>query len=345
MLRWLLYKSIEPLSIMFKYLLLILSLLLNHYSIASDLDNTSTKIVDTFESLFGVTKGKRRNHTKGFCFSANFSPVTSKIEVYSNSALFQFPSNVTGRFSHSGGSDFAADNIPAEYGMGLSFYFAAGSNAVLSNSQLASFRHLMALNTLDFFPVSNPQSFAQFLQARLEGSTALENFKQANSEFLRFSLHQDKQPKLLQPYEGHIYNSINSFYLVNDAGFKTPVRFKFVPTSNRKVVVPPKNQFFYENIKRNLDKGAVSWDLLFVVANKDDAINDSSILWEGKHKTINAGQLTITSVNTESEGQCGSINFDPLVLSKGVEPSNDPMLLTRKKAYAISQKRRLTDKK
>ncbi len=330
---------------MLKCLFFTFAFLLSHVCIASNLDNTSKEIVDTFESLFGVTKGKRRNHTKGFCFSAEFSPVTSYIEAYSNSALFKFPSSVIGRFSHSGGSDFAADNIPAEYGMGLSFYFPTGSSAVSSISELASFRHLMALNTLDFFPVSTPQSFAKLLQARLGGSNAIEKLKKTNPEFLRFSLHQDRQPKLLKPYEGHIYNSINSFYLVNDAGFKTPVRFMLTPSTNRKVVVSPKTQFFYENIKANLNKGDISWDLLFVVANKNDAINDSSVLWAGTHKTVNAGQLRITSVSTEAEGQCSTINFDPLVLSSGFEPSNDPMLLARKKAYAISQKRRLSDKK
>jgi len=331
--------------IMRKCLILGITLYLSHICIASNIDNTDREIVDTFETLFGITKGKRRNHTKGFCFSAEFSPATHEIQTYSRSALFKLPSSVIGRFSHSGGSNFVPDNIPADYGVGLSFYFPATSSVVSSVNQPVRFRHLMALNTLDFFPVSTPESFAQLLQARLDGSKALEVFKKTHPEYLRFSLHQDKQQKLLKPYEGHTYNSINSFYLVNAAGFKTPVRFMLIPSTARKVVVPPNDQFFYENIKRNLKKGAINWDLLFVMANNNDAINDSSIPWRGERKTINGGRLTVTSVSTEAEGQCAAINFDPLMLSDGFEASDDPMLLARKKAYAISHRRRLSDKK
>ncbi len=39
---------------------------------------TASDGVNTFEELFGVTEGKRRNHTKGFCFSATLKPKDKK---------------------------------------------------------------------------------------------------------------------------------------------------------------------------------------------------------------------------------------------------------------------------
>jgi catalase len=36
------------------------------------------------------------------------------------------------------------------------------------------------------------------------------------------------------------------------------------------------------------------------------------------------------------------VNFDPLVMSDGVQPTNDPVLLFRSPAYAISFGKRLS---
>lgn len=44
----------------------------------ADNTGTATDGISTFEKLFGVTEGKRRNHTKGFCFSATLSPKKPK---------------------------------------------------------------------------------------------------------------------------------------------------------------------------------------------------------------------------------------------------------------------------
>jgi catalase len=40
-------------------------------------------------------------------------------------------------------------------------------------------------------------------------------------------------------------------------------------------------------------------------------------------------------------GECEREMFDPLLLPEGIEPSNDPILLVRSEAYAVSLSRRL----
>ena len=55
------------------------------------------------------------------------------------------------------------------------------------------------------------------------------------------------------------------------------------------------------------------------------------------------GRLTITSVAGDRGGPCLTINFNPLVLPKGVEPSADPVLAARAAPYAVSQARRLQE--
>ncbi|HEY5809176.1 MAG TPA: hypothetical protein VIT67_14480 [Povalibacter sp.] len=39
---------------------------------------------------------------------------------------------------------------------------------------------------------------------------------------------------------------------------------------------------------------------------------------------------------------CEKINFDPLVMADGIQPTNDPVLLFRSPAYAISFGKRLS---
>jgi len=291
-------------------------------------------VVDSFENIFGVTEGKRRNHTKGFCFSATLTPHDQSITQFSNSPIFTEDLNVTGRFSHGGGNNHAPDDkAGGKYGMGLSI--------TTSSDEL----HLMALNTLDFFPVATPEAFAELMYAKSQGADAVKKFKAGNKELQHFKAHMAKKEVTLTPYEGKTYNSVNSFYLVNGAGEKTAIRWSFVPNQNQSIVVEPKPEFFFENMQQNLNGDGIVWDMVVTIANADDNVDNPAVLWEGEHKKIIAAKLKISSISTDELGSCDNINFDPLVLSTGFEPSADPMLQARRNAYAISFGKRLSEQK
>jgi catalase len=53
------------------------------------------------------------------------------------------------------------------------------------------------------------------------------------------------------------------------------------------------------------------------------------------------GTLTISSAMPQPGAACEKINFDPLVMSDGIEPTNDPILLFRSPAYATSFAKRM----
>lgn len=290
-------------------------------------------VVNSFEQLFGVTEGKRRNHTKGFCFNATLLPGDNAIQQYTTSSIFRDNSRVVGRLSHKGGNNNARDDKPAEYGIALSIETPSGE------------KHLMSMNTLDFFPVSTPEAFAELMRAKAHGSEAVKAFKASSSELQRFAAHASKKPKDLVPYEGSVFNSINSFYLVNSNGVKTAVRWSFVPVRPQHVLLAPKPDFFFENMQKNLSEHGIEWDMVITIANEGDQVNDASIAWAGPHKKINAARLVVGSIVKEADGRCDRINFDPLVISSGFEPSEDPLLLARRNAYAVSFGRRLSEKK
>ena len=51
--------------------------------------------------------------------------------------------------------------------------------------------------------------------------------------------------------------------------------------------------------------------------------------------------MTITSAMPQTGADCEKINYDPLVMSDGIAPTNDPVLLFRSPSYAVSARRRL----
>lgn len=306
-------------------------LLINQGTVAnaSEIPN----VVDSFEKVFDVTDGKRRNHAKGFCFNATLTPHDKNITQFSNSLLFTEELNVIGRLSHGGGNNSAPDDkAGGKFGMGLSITTSSGE------------LHLMALNTLDFFPVATPEAFAELMYAKSQGGDAVKKFKEGNTDLQRFKTHMSKKDKALTPYESKTYNSINSFYLVNDDGEKTAIRWSFVPNQNESLVLEPKQDFLFDNMQQNLNDHDLVWDMVVTIANANDEIDNAALPWQGEHKKIIAAKLKVLSINTDEQGGCDNINFDPLVLSSGFEPSADPLLQARRNAYAISSARRLSEK-
>jgi len=58
-------------------------------------------------------------------------------------------------------------------------------------------------------------------------------------------------------------------------------------------------------------------------------------------RKLTLGRLVIRSVAPDAGGECVNITFNPMVLPKGVEPSNDPLIAARAAPYAVGLGRRL----
>jgi catalase len=60
---------------------------------------------------------------------------------------------------------------------------------------------------------------------------------------------------------------------------------------------------------------------------------------------VDVGTLTLDHVESDYNGPCRDINFDPLVLPEGMVPSDDPLLSARSAVYSRSFTRRAGEKK
>ncbi len=56
----------------------------------------------------------------------------------------------------------------------------------------------------------------------------------------------------------------------------------------------------------------------------------------GAEEQIDAGTVTFDQVSSEATGRCTDVNYDPLVLPSGIEPSDDPLLSASSAVYARS---------
>jgi len=88
-------------------------------------------------------------------------------------------------------------------------------------------------------------------------------------------------------------------------------------------------------------QGPVRWDMLIALGEPGDTEDNPTIAWPENRKSVKVGTLTISSAMPQKGGKCEKINFDPLVMGDGIAPTNDPILLFRSPAYAVSFAKRM----
>ena len=81
---------------------------------------------------------------------------------------------------------------------------------------------------------------------------------------------------------------------------------------------------------------------MITIGEPGDPTNDATKPWPTSRRTVDAGTITISAVQTEEPGNARDINFDPLVLPDGITASDDPLPAARSAVYARSFTRRAT---
>jgi catalase len=75
------------------------------------------------------------------------------------------------------------------------------------------------------------------------------------------------------------------------------------------------------------------------LAGPNDSTVDPSAPWNSK-TMVTVGTLDITAIDTEREKGGDIVVFDPMRVTDGIEPSDDPVLRFRTNAYSASVKLR-----
>ena len=76
------------------------------------------------------------------------------------------------------------------------------------------------------------------------------------------------------------------------------------------------------------------------LAAPGDQTSDPRKNWPDDRKRVIAGTLEISELDPSPEQGGEIVVFDPMRLTDGIEPSDDPILAYRPRAYSVSAERR-----
>jgi catalase len=303
---------------------------------------TAPQMIDAFEGTFGIHPGQRRNHIKGTCAAGEFVG-TADAAALSRSPLFSGKAiPVVARFSLGGGNPQVPDAAPAPRGLGMEFHLPGGA-----------LQHITMIN-VPIFAAASPASFRDAIVAsKPDPKTGqpdpdkLKAFAATHPDAMALNELASHHTPTANYYQTTFF-SIHTFKFIDGKGTEHLVRWRFVPRDGTKEMSPEEmkaapHDFLEKNLIERTHKGPVVWDMIVYIGEPGDPQDNPTLAWPETRKHVKAGTLTITEATPQQKGKaCEPINFDPLVMADGIAPTNDPVLLFRSPAYAVSFAKRLS---
>lgn len=295
------------------------------------------EMVDALNAVFGKHQAARSSHAKGVCASGEFTPSTDAPQWVRSSLFAQGGVPAVLRFSVGGGNPNVSDKSRTVRGLSVH----------LNDSAQAY--DLMMISEPVFF-AATPASFVAFLQARVADPATKKpdpnNIKAYEASFPDGKL----QPRLLAShpapasYATTAYFSTHAFRFVNGRGegvwgrlVMEPVAGTVLLSEEQEASLP--DAFLAAELDARLQTGTVHFRLYIQPAGPNDSLVDPSQQWSENHSArLELGRLSVQAV--EADTLCNPGVFDPMRLPDGIEPSDDPVLLSRSAAYSVSLQRR-----
>ncbi len=300
---------------------------------------TAQSFTDSIEATGPAHPGFRRAHSKGVCVSGYFEGAPAGAALSSARVFTQPRVPVLGRLSIGGGDPHGADNSARVRSIALQ----------LSSDDGQFWR--MAMNSFPFFVVPTIEAFHEQTLAQTPDpatgkpdpakmAAVLEKYPSARA-FQQWA----KTAPWPDSWASTEYNSVNSFWFVAADGQRRAVRWQWQPQTPPVAMDEATRQradadFLSQDLQQRLAAGPVHWNLVVTLAGPQDDIDDPSTPWPASREHVQAGVLTLQSMQSQEEGACGELNFDPLILPTGIERSNDAILAARSAVYSQSFNRR-----
>ena len=295
---------------------------------------TQDRMMAAFQHANGAHAGFRRNHAKGVCVTGWFESSGQAAEL-SKAAVFR-PGRVplVGRFALAGGMPFQTDAPATVRSMALRFLLPGGEE------------WRTGMNNIPVFAVNSARGFYEQLLASSPDPVTgkpdpdrMKAFLGAHPETVR-ALQLIKQRQVASGFVNSTFNSLNAFRFVDAAGASVPVRWSTVPVQpfvdDSASPSAATDNYLFDDLIAQIAQHPQQWRLIVTIGQADDPTNDATLPWPAGRRQVDAGTVTIDHASSEDRGRCTDVNYDPLVLPSGIEPSDDPLLSARSAAYARS---------
>lgn len=303
---------------------------------------TPGRFTDRFEDIYGHHNGFRRNHAKGLSATGTFESNGSGVSICRATVFRRGTVPVIGRFSLGGGLPDQPDKADTVRGLGL----------LLQTSDGQQWR--TAMINLPVFTDSTPQGFYERLLAGKPQPDTGKPDPQLMAAFLQRHPETAAAMKIIRQsppsagFADSTFNGLNAFRFTSESGATVAVRWSLIPIDNGgpAATPPPTDKdYLFDELIRTVAQRPVGWRLVLTVGEPGDPTDDATRPWPSTRRTVEAGTITITAVQTEAPGNARDINFDPTVLPDGMALSDDPIPKARAGVYARSFTRRAGEPK
>ncbi len=296
---------------------------------------TPDEAIDAIRGTGGAQPGCRALHAKGTLYRGTFTanPVAGGLSRAAHLDGSTVPALV--RFSNGSGSPSQSDALPGVRGMAVKFTLPDKSTTDVSTQ------------TARLFVSSTPDGFVDLLKAMRPGLLTP----------LRMATYFLTHPRLLgalpvlrdankvpASYATIEYHGLHAFRWIGVDASTRFVRYHLVPAAGEKYLSPSAAHgkgadFLSDELNTRLATGPVRFDYRVQIAGPKDSTVDPSAAWRST-QFVTVGTLEITGLETEREHGGDIVVFDPMRVTDGIEPSDDPVLRFRTLAYSASVKLR-----
>ena len=299
------------------------------------------EIVDALNAVNGSHPGHRAVHAKGTVCTGTFTATPEAASLSRAAHLQGEPVEATVRLSNASGNPGTSDANPiAGRGMSVKFHLPDGEATDIVSVPLV------------VFIARTPEDFLELTRARIPdpetGQPDPEKLGAYVTEHPEFAAALQKGLPKIAPTTSYVtsdYRALHAFGLVDADGSTRWGRYIWEPDEGVRYLTEEEREaasrdYLQEEIRNRLAAGTATMHLDFALARDDDPLDDPTAEWEGDRELVRLGTLVVTEVIEDPETPDRPLVFDPMRLTDGIQPSADPILAARPKAYSVSIERR-----
>jgi catalase len=296
---------------------------------------TPDDAIEAIRAAGGACPGYRALHAKGTLYRGTFTatPEAAGLSRAKHLGGAEVPALI--RFSNGSGNPEVRDGATGVRGMAVKFTLPDGSTTDVSTQ------------TARLFVSGKPEGFLGLLKAIAPGRAAplrLAAYFLSHPRLLRALPVLGAAGRVPESYATIEYHGLHAFRWVGDDGDSRFVRYHLIPAAGEKHLSGSEAgakdaDFLTDELNTRLAGGPVRFDYRVQIAGPTDSRVDPSAPWQSSD-TVSVGTLEITGLDTEREHGDDIVVFDPMRVTDGIEPSDDPVLRFRTLAYSASVKLR-----
>jgi catalase len=292
---------------------------------------TGEGAVDSFNDRFGLHPGRRTLHAKGLIFKGTFTATPAAAQMTRAAHMQGEPIEMTVRVSNGSGNPNDPDYAPDVRGLATRFHLPDGGRTDILSQ------------TSPRFPVRSAEDFLKFVHVTKPAPSMLARLP------LFLATHPEALPSIVAgrvtlknpaSYATLKYYAIHAFRWVDARGGVRYVRYTWLPEAGEQFLSrgdakKAGRDYLVDEIDRRVASGPVRFTLSLQVAGEKDKTDDPTAAWPASRERVEAGTLELREPVADD-----GIVFDPMFLTDGIEPSEDPVLNFRPQAYKTSYERR-----